>query len=144
MINKHERDFVLQARVRYFQVVCKQFLGIFFWNFRIFLELFWNCFGIVLEFLRFFLEFFGNSIRILCGFLGNQDFFWENLKIFLELFWNLGGIFQIFFLEFYQNSLWILREFFGNSLGILLEFFGDVWIGGSECLGVDLGQFWVI
>ena len=39
--------------------------------------------------------------------------------------------------EFYQNSLGILSEFFGNSLEILSEFFGDVWLGGSECLGVD-------
>ena len=32
----------------------------------------------------------------------------------------------------------ILWEFFKNSLGILSELFGDVWLGGSECLGVDL------
>ena len=59
----------------------------------------------------------------------------------MELFWNfleLFGSFGRFSLEFFWNSFGILLEFFGNSLGILLELFGDVWLGGSECLGVDL------
>ena len=43
-----------------------------------------------------------------------------------------------------MNSLGILweffcLEFFGNSLGILQEFLMDLWLVGSECLGVDFG-----
>ena len=43
-----------------------------------------------------------------------------------------------------MNSLGIIREFFGNfsfwnSLGILQEFLMDLWLVGSECLGVDFG-----
>jgi hypothetical protein len=37
------------------------------------------------------------------------------------------------------NFIGILWEFFENSVGIVLEFFGDVWLGGSECVGVDFG-----
>ena len=36
----------------------------------------------------------------------------------------------------YFGNIW---EFFGNSLEILSRFFGDVWLGGSECVGVDFG-----
>ena len=43
----------------------------------------------------------------------------------------VGGSDLGIFCEFYHNSF----EFFGNSV----EFFGDVWLGDSECLGVDFG-----
>ena len=59
--------------------------------------------------MEFFGVFFGNSLGIL---------------------WEFGNS-----LEFLWNSLGLL----GNSFGIILEFFGDVWLGGSECMGVDFG-----
>ena len=51
--NKLEKDFDLQAQVRYFLVFCKQFLGNFkgfFWQFfEIFLGIFWKFCGNSLE-----------------------------------------------------------------------------------------------
>ena len=59
---------------------------------------------------------------------------------FLGIFWKFfGNSLGIGNWKFYWNSLGILREFFENSVGIVLEFFGDVWLGGSECVGVDFG-----
>ena len=95
--NKRERDFVLQARVRYFQVICKQFLGILFLEFQDF-------FGIVLEFFGIVWEFW-------------EVFF----GILLEFFWNSFGIILEFLWEFFGNSLEILQECFGNSSGNYLN-----------------------
>ena len=55
---------------------------------------------------------------IILGIFGNS----------LEILW-----------EFFRHSLGILWEFFRNCIGIVLEFFGDVYLGGSECVGVDFG-----
>ena len=86
----------------------------------IFRELFfWNFLGILWKFfensLGIIWESFGNSLGILWKFFGDV---WLGVLI-----WK--------FYEFYHNSF----EFFGNSV----EFFGDVWLGDSECLGVDFG-----
>ena len=58
--------------------------------------------------------------------------FWGILALgCMFLIWNFFGIFGEF--------LGFFWEFFWNSLEILSEFFGDVWLGGSECVGVDFG-----
>jgi hypothetical protein len=78
--------------------------------------------GILGNFGGIFWEFFGI-------FLGIQsEFFGKSLRI-------LGNFIKILW-EFFGNSLEILWEFFGNSI------FGDVWLGGSECVVLILGNLY--
>ena len=107
-INKLEKGFDLQARVRYFlQFVSNvlEFLGNF-------LGIFKECFE---NFGGFFLDFFQTSIRIL------QEFFRNSFAILSEFYRNS---LEIKFLgnswKFFENSLRILSEFFEISLGILV------------------------
>ena len=78
-------------------------------------------------------EFFGNSLEILWEFFRNSLGLLGILKL-----WR---IWQILTKYSKIRLIGILREFFGNSLRIVLEFFGNVCLGGSECVGVDFGQF---
>ena len=86
------------------------------------MEILWNSFGILFEFLGILWgfmvggvliwNFFVNFQGILCEFLGNP------LGILRKFFKNFIGILR----KFFRNFIGILWEFLGNSLGILRKF----------------------
>ena len=98
-----------------FRQFVSNFQGFYFWNFRIFLELFWN-----------FLELFGSFGRF------SLEFFWNSFGILREFCENSFGILR----EFFGNSAGILWEFCGNSAGILWEFFGAKFLTFLDSGGI--------